>query len=421
MRLSWGSLGTLLLSLMLAVLVWFIAANEQNPFEERLLSTPIDVKLENLPPDLIIINPPNTKATVTLRAPKSVWDALSVDRVHVTADLTGLTEGTYEITLQRFVDEPASRVVSLSPNKITVTLERRAAREIPVRLEVTGEPALGYEPGVVVQSARTASVNGPASQVDRVSELVAQVSIAGLKSNLNTELTLAPVDASGRVVTSVALTPASVRVQIPIAQKIGFRDVAVRAVIQGQVAPGYRVTNITVAPPIITVSSADPQMVSELAGFVDTQPLNISGQSDDVTERVALNLPEGVSPVGDPTVLVQVNIAAIESSIQIQRKLEVQNLGAGLSAVFSPGTVDVLLSGPVPVLEALRSEDVRVVVDVQGLTPGVYQLVPEVVLLPEGLSAESVLPSPIEVTIEAGATPTMTPTPARTPTPTRRP
>jgi hypothetical protein len=90
--------------------------------------------------------------------------------------------------------------------------------------------------------------------------------------------------------------------------------------------------------------------------------------------------------------------------------------------------VVVLVSGPLPVLDQLKKEDVRVILDVTGLEPGTYSLTPQVSLLPEKLRAESVLPAQIEVVITVGVTPSVTPgTPTPTPTatpsaaPTRRP
>jgi YbbR domain-containing protein len=79
------------------------------------------------------------------------------------------------------------------------------------------------------------------------------------------------------------------------------------------------------------------------------------------------------------------------------------------------------------VLDRLKQEDVRVILDVTGLEPGTYSLTPEVSLLPEQLRAESVLPATIEVVITVGVTPSVTPTTTVTPTapptvvPTRRP
>ncbi len=425
MRRSLSGLGTLGLAGLLAMLVWFVAVNEANPFESRSLPDPVAVTLLNLPDDLIIIStePATAAAAVTLRAPRSVWDQLTPSQVRVTANLAGLEPATYEVPLQwEIAGQPAARVVRLEPAAVVVTLERRVARDKPLRLDLTGEPAPGYEAGLERLGAASASVAGPASTVDRVSELVATVSLANLKNSLDQTVVLVPVDADRLPVTGVTVTPATVRVRVPITQKVGSRDVAVRAIISGQIAAGYRITNITVAPPIITVSSSNPAQVSELPGFVETAPLDITGASDDVTQRLSLMLPEGVAPVGDdPTVVVQVSIAAIEGSTQIQRQLELLNLGAGLTARASPESVDVLLSGPIPILEGLQDADARVLLDLTGLGVGIYQVQPTVLLLPDKLQAVTVRPSPVEVVIERSGTPTLSPTPSLTPTPTRTP
>jgi hypothetical protein len=81
--------------------------------------------------------------------------------------------------------------------------------------------------------------------------------------------------------------------------------------------------------------------------------------------------------------------------------------------------------GPLPLLDNLSLDDVRVVVDLQGLGPGSYQVTPQVIFLSDKLRAENVLPAQIEVTIgeitptPTVPTPTVTETPTITPTPTR--
>ncbi len=426
-RRFWENLGTLALALLLAGVVWVVAVNEENPTEEKIFPATVTVELLQLPPDLILVGSAANETAVTIRAPQSVWETLVADQIHVTADLGDQTPGTHDVPLNAQLDVPVGQVTKLNPAFVRLTLESRATRALSVNVEQTGELARGYEAGPTSLSAQTTSVSGPASAVDRVSKIVAAISLDGRKTDLDQDVNLVPVDTAGQAVTSVTLDPTSARVHIPITQKQGFRDVAVTVDYVGQVAPGYRITNITVAPPVITVSSADPGKVNELPGFVKTQPLDLTGASDDIVVRLALALPEGVSVEGDPSVQVQVNIAAIESSQTEQRQLEFQGLGPGLSAAASPDTVVVLLSGPLPVLDELQPEDVRVFLDLTGLGPGTYQLTPEVSLLPEKLRAESVLPATIEVVITFGVTPSVTPgtppalTPTPTPAPTRRP
>ena len=86
---------------------------------------------------------------------------------------------------------------------------------------------------------------------------------------------------------------------------------------------------------------------------METQPIDLTGKDDDFETLVELNLPAGISVVGDPKVLVQVSIAAIESSLAISLPVEVIGLAPGLEASVAPATVDVILSGPVPVLNTL--------------------------------------------------------------------
>jgi hypothetical protein len=68
------------------------------------------------------------------------------------------------------------------------------------------------------------------------------------------------------------------------------------------------------------------------------------------------------------------------------------------SSTISPDTVDILLNGPLPQLNSLTENDIRVELDVTGLPPGVHQLTPTV-RVPEGsgITAQSILPATIQV------------------------
>jgi hypothetical protein len=68
--------------------------------------------------------------------------------------------------------------------------------------------------------------------------------------------------------------------------------------------------------------------------------------------------------------------------------------------------VDVILSGPAPLLDTLLLQEIRVVIDVAGLTPGVYQLTPRVEILVADVVVESILPNTVEVVITLAPTPT---------------
>jgi YbbR domain-containing protein len=432
LRWLWVNLSVMALALALATLAWVAAQTEENPLEERVFPQPIPVQIVGRPADKLLTGPSPSVATVTISAPRATWSTLSIDQIRVEADLSALPAGTHDVPLAVTVNSELARVVRLNPITVHLTLEDSGARPVRIRLTTTGEVAVGYQAGAPQLSVTEALVSGPASLVDQVSELRAEMRIAGARGGQQAELPLVPVDADGNRVSGVTLAPETVLVSIPVEQLGGFRDVAVKVLVTGQVAAGYRVTNISVSPTVVTIFGANTAQVAGLPGFIETETVSIEGASDDVQARLALQLGDGISLVGDQTVFVQVSIAAIESSLTLTRDLEITGLGLGLAAEAAPPSVDVIISGPLLTLEDLKPEDVRVVLNLVGLARGKHQVEPTVVVLPEGVEVQTVLPPTIEVEIKSGppftptaiAIPTITgtaytPTPERTATATR--
>jgi YbbR domain-containing protein len=179
--------------------------------------------------------------------------------------------------------------------------------------------------------------------------------------------------------------------------------------VNGQVASGYHLTSISVYPPVVTVFSSDPALVNSLPGYVETSALDLEGATENIETRLTLILPKGVSAVGDQSVLVQAAVSAIQSSITLlDQQVDVVGLAPGLSAQISPPTVDIILSGPLPVLEQLQPADVRVIIDLTGLTIGTHQVVPRIELPGDEITVESIIPTTLEV-ILIQATPTPRP------------
>jgi YbbR domain-containing protein len=238
-------------------------------------------------------------------------------------------------------------------------------------------------------------------------------------------LTIVPVDENSRTVTGIAVSPNSITVTQPVNLLGGYRNVIVKVVTEGNVASGYRLTNYFVSPSSVIVFSSDPRLVNALPGYIETQSLDLTNTDDDFEALLELNLPAGVSAVTDSKVLVQVSIAAIESSMTISLPVEMIGLAPGLEGQVAPATVDVIIAGPVPVLNDLKPSDIRVKVDLAGYGVGAHQVIPEVDFLPNRVQKVSILPATVEVTVVNMATPTLpsaTPaTPTPSPVPTRNP
>lgn len=410
---NWSSM---LWALTLSVAVWIAAVTAADPDEQRVFSKPVQIEIVGREAGLVILNEIPTEVEVTLRAPRSVWERLEAQEtpIRAIADLSAMSAGEHTVHVQMQVTEGPSRVVSVTPSDFTVTLEPLESRVFLIGLTLNGQPAAGYEADDPILNPAEVLVSGAESLVNKVERARIMVNLTGTRESVDQIMQVQLLDDDNLPIKGLSMNPSSVSVNIPVTQQGGYRDVAVKVIVHGQVANGYLLTNLSVFPPIVTIFSTDPSLVSDMPGVVETEALELSGASDDISTRLALELPAGVSVVGEQSVQVQVGIDPIISNLTLSNiKIEVVGLGEGLSAQVSPIEVDVILSGPAPLLDLLLLQDIRVVVDVTDLGDGVYQLTPRVEILVADVVVESVLPNTVEVTIVVA--------PAETPTPTATP
>jgi len=407
---------TFLWAFALALAVWISAVTSADPDETKALPAPVTVQIIGQDPGLILNSDIPREVEVTLRAPHSIWTMIEADpqTVHAILDLSGLSSGSHTLDLQIQVDARPVQVVSEVPHTITFTLEPLDTQTLNVDLSLSGEVAVGYQAGDATAEPLEVVVAGALSQVEKVQRARVSVNLSGIRENFDQTLPVEILDENGQPVEGVTVSPDAIHVTIPVSQQGGYRDVAVKVLVTGRVASGYRLTDISVYPPIVTVFANDSQLVNDLPGVVETQPLDLQNAQEDIITRLALNLPAGISVVGEQTVLIQAGVSPIESSITLAgESVEFVGLDALLSAQVSPLTVDVIVSGPLPLLDTLTRQDVRVYVDLTGLGVGTHQIVPKVEILIANVIVESILPNTIEVVISPLGTPTIhiTPTP----------
>jgi YbbR domain-containing protein len=405
------NLRTFLLALALGVSVWVSAVSVADPNDVRPYPNPIPLEIVGQDPSLVLTSEIPSTVAVTLRAPRSVWESLttSEDAIRATLDLSGLSAGKHTQPIQLTISERPYQLILVNPTTVTFNLESLAARTFPLVLSLSGQPAAGYQAGEATMDLTEVAISGPDSLVGKVARARVLVNLDGIRETIDESLPIELVDAENIPLQGLTINPESVRVNIPISQQGGFRDVAVKVIVQGQQAAGYRIENISVFPPVVTVFAEEPSLVNELPGVVETQPLDLQDRNENISTRLSLNLPENITLVGAQTVQVQVSISPIQTSVTLlNQPINVNGLSEGLTAQAFPQTVDVIISGPVPVLEAISSQDITVSVDVNGLEIGVYQLTPQVDTLVENVSVESILPGTVEVVIALPSTPTPT-------------
>jgi len=393
-------LPTLILSFLLAVAVWISAVTAADPNDTRQFPEAVKVEVLGLDPELSLLGDIPDTVIVTITAPSSIWNTFlaNPDVVKAYLDLSDKKVGDYEVKIKTQLDARPVEVISVEPALVSVHLERSATVSLPVELMTQGEAATGYDIGTPSFSESTANITGPESLISKIDKVIAPVNVAGALQTLSQEVRLRAVDKDGGTIENISIAPDRVTVALPVESLSGYRNLAVKAVVSGQLAAGYRLSNISVLPPTVTVYSADTELVNQLPGYVETSIISITSAKSDIDMGVSLKLPSGLTVVGDQTVSVHIGISPIENSITIQNiKVELIGLPEGMQAVISPEYVSVIVSGPLNLLNQLTSAQVHVSVDVTGKQVGTYQLPPIVEVTISELRIESILPGTIEI------------------------
>ena len=395
------NLTSLILSLLLAIVIWTSAVTSSNPNIETELTIPLEVIQPAT--DIAIVDPLPETVTIKILAPESIILQLEEDNLlAANINLTDIEAGTYRFPVQVNIPDLLKpiRILEQSPKQLELKVSNLISKSFSISIQTEGEPAIGYKTGGLEWDQVLVTVTGQETRVNQISTVVGILDISDARETISADLKLEAKDENGVPVDAVTVAPDIIHVNQVISLQGGYRNVAVNVTTVGIVEPGYRFTSITPAPPTVMVFSEDPQLVEQLPGYVNTTPLDLTGVDGYLETILELDLPNGVTVVGDPTVLVQVNITALETNMSISREVEIIGLLPGLSAEVSPIQVSVRVSGPVPILENLTLRDIRVVVDLSNLDVGTHTVSPTVEILPADVIWEDISPTTVEIVIE---------------------
>lgn len=158
-----------LASLALAVGVWAYIRGEERPVQ--IFSVPLE--LQNLSPNLTVSGDVQDTVNVRVRAPESVLRNMGNETMLARVDLAGFGSGEQTVRVGReSVRVPTGvEVVRVTPEFLTLHLEKKVRRELPISPRVVGNPAPGYVLGESVVSPPETMVEGPESAVKEAREV----------------------------------------------------------------------------------------------------------------------------------------------------------------------------------------------------------------------------------------------------------
>jgi YbbR domain-containing protein len=154
----------------------------------------------------------------------------------------------------------------------------------------------------------------------------------------------------------VSINPRSLTLHL---EPLVEREVAVEARFEGQPPEGFARGVVQVSPPSVRVRG--PQSHVNAVDRAFTETISLAGQRETlVLPQVAVDIPDHKVTPADSSVAVRVEIG----EEQAERRFPNVAVRAASGAPVSPQAVTLTLKGPRTIVEALRPEDVRLVVEV---------------------------------------------------------
>src|SRR5581483_8931058 len=140
--------------------------------------------------------------------------------------------------------------------------------------------------------------------------------------------------------------------------------------------------------------------LNQLGGFVETEPVDVTGAQENIARRVHLTLPNGVSVLNANDVMLRVSIDPVVGGLTVNRPVTIST-SCSVSTKVSPLVVQVILSGPLPILQTLKPDDVQIVATVTRCAVGSEQVELHPQNVPAKITVESIVPATTEVDVQS--------------------
>ena len=171
-----------------------------------------------------------------------------------------------------------------------------------------------------------------------------------------------PVDVS-----IVHIQPLTIMARV---ERLIEKTLPVEIVLSGSPASSFAVGNTVIQPGLIQIKG--PESVVSALTRIRMKPLDISGISKPLRQRVFLDLPDGIKPAKPEQFMAEVTVKEKTVVKQIDN-IVIQGRGGSKPYQISPPTIEMTVKGPSRAVNNLKANpDFDVYVDLEGLAPGVY-------------------------------------------------
>ena len=382
-----------LISVGLAVFLWLVVINAENPFESKNLTIH---NIEYLNENVVLTS--NQTYTVEDLDQKGVEITVQVRRKDSgkvrSSDFRAIVDlaqigpfGSAEVKVQWLGSsqyELNEEDISWKTKSVKVTLEEIMSMEYPVKVFLSGEPVDSYIVGEYDISPRKVTIVAPESVQTQIQSVGIEVNIDGMHGDVEGTATLKmydvtgselKLDLSGYDAREFSVSAREISYKVPL---LKIKEVILRTNgYVGTVAEGYRYTGMEGINQTAYIAGYRNVLAEVDAIDIPAEALNLDGATASKEIQIDLSryVPEGVTVESSTIVTV---IMLVEPLVHQERELQPSKIRMeGMQEGFEytlQGPVKVMIEGLQEDLNTLTNDKIDAWIQVKDLVPGTSEV-----------------------------------------------
>ena len=391
-----NNLGLKLLSICIAVVLWLLVINYDDPEINRTFTIPITVTREDILEEMEkvyeVVNQ-NGMATFYVTGKRSIVDKLSPLDFTANADLSqiiGLTTDSEEklVPIDIIANRYAGKIsINQKTANMKVTIEDLSTRQFYISCDPIGDMVEGYAIGNISVSPNLIKISGPESAVSKINKVAANVNVDELTKDITASVTPVLYNENGGVISSSQLKMSQDKVTVNV-EMLMTKTVPVKCQVSGTPADGYHFVGLEYAPESVVIKGKSALLNQIEALEIPAEDINVAGLSQNMERSINLQsyLKKGISLV-DPQenkIAIKVIIEQLETKVVDLPidELAMQNIPEDYEIDVLSDKISVTVRGKSEKMAQLGREQIQAKIDLKDLEEGIHSL-PVQITLPQ--------------------------------------
>lgn len=390
-----NKLAPILLSILAAVGLWLYVVTFVSPNSDKhYYNIPVTVQGEVILQERGLMITANETPTVSLHLEGNRTDLnkLNSSNITVTVDLSKIGEAgehslVFTPTYPGDVPNNAITVLSKDPGTVTVHVEERLSKTVPVEIRYQGSLAEGYMADKENKTLNYEQVNisGPKPVVDKIAMARIDVDMENRTESVSGQFQYTLCNEKGEPVDAKFVTTDVEAVSLTL-RIVRVKEITlVVNVIDGGGATEDTST-IEISPSTIRVSGSDNQL--EDFDSLELGTIDLGQMLADDVLTFPIKLPEGITnETGVAEATVDVQFPDLATKTLTVKNIQAINVPEGLEVDLITQLLEITIRGPKKSVEMVTEEDITVTVDFSNEQIGTATVKAQITIGVDGVGA----------------------------------